>query len=141
MEIRSIKCVLYSLNDWTTVIVIFLMIICPLVSSSINSLSEGSSSSSLHGERRVVSINCSKPLMATYYCEPPQIDPETQQPVNCGKNNRAKINCSLYDGFYCDGQKNITSFEREIECLYTNGYHFETALLLSIFLGKQLASC
>uniref|UniRef100_T1K0D6 TM2 domain-containing protein n=2 Tax=Tetranychus urticae TaxID=32264 RepID=T1K0D6_TETUR len=86
--------------------------------------------------RKLIPADCSQPLVGQYVCSEPIIDPTTQQPVNCDKNNKAKVNCTLRDGFYCDGQeKNVTTFLQDIDCLYTNGYYFETALLLSIFLG------
>lgn len=87
--------------------------------------------------RRLIPVNCSRPLMAQYNCSKPKIDEETQQPINCDKNNRAQVICHLYDGFVCDGTLNVTSFTRDIDCLYTNGYYFETTLLLSIFLGNE----
>lgn len=83
-----------------------------------------------------IPADCSNPLVGQYNCSEPLIDPDSQQPVNCDKNNKAQINCTLYEGFFCHGTPNVTSFTKEIDCLYTNGYHFETALLLSIFLGK-----
>lgn len=87
--------------------------------------------------RKSIAADCLSPLVGQFNCSEPIIDSTTQQPVNCDKTNKAKINCSLGEGFYCKGypDKNVTTFSMEIDCLYTNGYHFETALLLSIFLG------
>lgn len=86
--------------------------------------------------RKLIPVNCKRPLMGQYLCRLPTIDSDTQQPINCGKDNKAKVICDLYEGFVCDGTVNVTSFTRDIDCLYTNGYYFETTLLLSIFLGK-----
>jgi len=79
-------------------------------------------------------INCSQPLIGQYWCQPPAIDPETQQPVGCGPNNRALVNCTLWVGLVCADTLNET-FQLPIECRHTNGYSYETALILSIFLG------
>ena len=84
------------------------------------------------------SADCERPLKGQFKCDAVVISKETQQPVNCQKNNKALINCTINKGFYCKGTQNETRFVREIDCLYTNGYYFETALLLSIFLGKTL---
>lgn len=92
------------------------------------------------------------------------IDPKTQQPIGCTKHNVAKVWCIAADGLVCGETKNA-SFRGEIPCQWTwvfanelricieqahwnymslvyiiyiihrNGYHFDTALLLSIFLG------
>ncbi|KAH8032475.1 hypothetical protein MRX96_013878 [Rhipicephalus microplus] len=81
--------------------------------------------------------NCSALLMGQYSCVAPEIDPATQQPTTCGPDNLARVVCTVADGIIC---KNGTgtgrdTFEKAIACRYTNGYSFETALLLSVFLG------
>ncbi|XP_031620496.1 TM2 domain-containing protein CG10795 [Contarinia nasturtii] len=84
-----------------------------------------------------VEINCSTLRMGQYMCPDPNInhiDPKTQQPIGCTKNNVAKVWCIAAEGLICSETKN-TSFKGEIPCRWTNGYHFDTALLLSIFLG------
>ncbi|RWS06840.1 TM2 domain-containing protein CG10795-like protein [Dinothrombium tinctorium] len=73
--------------------------------------------------------------MGQYSCPKLVIDPITEQPINCGRNNRALINCTLNEGIVCEDDPNRNTFIKEIPCLYTNGYYFETSLLLSIFLG------
>ncbi|XP_067127992.1 TM2 domain-containing protein biscotti [Centruroides vittatus] len=82
-------------------------------------------------------INCSEILMGQYVCALPVIDPETQQPQGCTKENIAKVNCTTSAGIICKPGTglNSTVFQKDIPCLYTNGYSFERALLLSIFLG------
>lgn len=42
--------------------------------------------------------------------------------------------CIAVPGLICAETGN-TSFTKEVPCKWTNGYHFDTALLLSIFLG------
>lgn len=84
-------------------------------------------------------FECSTLRMGQYICPDPDpsynyIDPKTQQPYGCTKENKAKVQCKAADGIICAETKNAT-FRREIPCKWTNGYSFETALLLSIFLG------
>lgn len=86
-------------------------------------------------EYTVYETNCSLTLqMGQYLCHPPEIDPQTQQPTTCTKNNTAQVLCSAADGIVCLESGNGT-FVKEIPCSWTNGYSFETSLLLSIFLG------
>ncbi|KAF4520962.1 hypothetical protein B566_EDAN011598 [Ephemera danica] len=75
--------------------------------------------------------------MGQFLCPDPainHIDPQTQQPRNCTKQNTAKVACRAAPGILCLESGNET-FWRDIPCEYTNGYSFETALLLSVFLG------
>ncbi|KMQ89258.1 tm2 domain-containing protein, partial [Lasius niger] len=75
--------------------------------------------------------------MGQYICPHPDydfIDPKTQQPRGCTKENKAKVLCLVADGLVCTETKNNT-FKKDIPCKWTNGYSFETSLLLSIFLG------
>src|SRR5271154_4922452 len=44
------------------------------------------------------------------------------------------VKCEAVDGLVCEESGNRT-FEREIPCKWTNGYKYDTALLLSVFLG------
>ena len=81
-----------------------------------------------------VAINCSDLLLGQYQCWPPAVDAETQQPIGCTPNNTALVNCTLIPGLKClstDSQH----FQMPIQCRHTNGYSYETALLLSVFLG------
>ncbi|XP_012167124.1 TM2 domain-containing protein CG10795 [Bombus affinis] len=82
-------------------------------------------------------IDCSNLRMGQYICPHPDydfIDPKTQQPKGCTKENKAKVLCLAADGLICTETKNNT-FKKDIPCKWTNGYSFETSLLLSIFLG------
>ncbi|KAK2575664.1 hypothetical protein KPH14_012060 [Odynerus spinipes] len=75
--------------------------------------------------------------MGQYICPHPDydfIDPKTQQPKGCTKENKAKVLCLAADGLICTETRNNT-FKKDIPCKWTNGYSFETSLLLSIFLG------
>ncbi|KAK7586011.1 hypothetical protein V9T40_003887 [Parthenolecanium corni] len=82
-------------------------------------------------------VECTKLLKGQFLCPDPSydfIDPKTQQPKGCTSNNLASVKCRAADGIKCNGTGNET-FWKEIPCRWTNGYHFETTLLLSIFLG------
>lgn len=81
--------------------------------------------------------DCSKLMKGQYICPDPSynlIDPKTQQPWGCTKENKARALCLAADGIICRETNNGT-FWIDINCKWTNGYHFETALLLSVFLG------
>ncbi|XP_065084848.1 TM2 domain-containing protein CG10795 [Ochlerotatus camptorhynchus] len=84
-----------------------------------------------------VEIDCSDLRMGQYLCPDPNvrhIDPKTQQLRGCTKDNKARVWCLAVEGITCSETKN-SSFTREMPCKWTNGYHFDTALLLSVFLG------
>lgn len=113
---------------------------------------------------RTIEVDCDKLLVGQYICPDPNInfiDPNTQQPYGCTKDNVAKIWCMAADGLTCADTKN-SSFLGEIQCQWTyvnfiwvphvylccnyvslvcailfcrNGYSFDVALLLSVFLG------
>ena len=80
------------------------------------------------------SVNCSRLLRGQYTCDAPVVDPVTQQPVGCTRHNTAPVTCTLNPGLYCLNTSS-SSFVGSAECQWTNGYSFETSLLLSIFLG------
>ncbi|XP_065164844.1 TM2 domain-containing protein CG10795-like [Atheta coriaria] len=83
-------------------------------------------------------VDCSTLRMGQYLCPDPrfynQIDPKTQQLRNCKKNNKALMQCVAVEGLMCTETKNSTFF-KEVPCKWTNGYSFETTMLLSVFLG------
>ncbi|PSN48922.1 TM2 domain-containing protein [Blattella germanica] len=84
-------------------------------------------------------VECSTLRMGQFICPDPDpeydyIDPKTQQPYGCTRENKAKVRCKAADGINCTETNNST-FKRDIPCKWTNGYSFETAMLLSIFLG------
>ncbi|ENN81244.1 hypothetical protein YQE_02338, partial [Dendroctonus ponderosae] len=75
--------------------------------------------------------------MGQFLCPDPSydlIDPVTQEIRGCTKEGKAKVKCLAVDGLACEGTKNRT-FTKEMPCRWTNGYHYDTSLLLSIFLG------
>jgi len=65
-------------------------------------------------------------------CVSPSIDMTTQELSGCLENNSAAGHCSALNGVLCEGPRNWTSY---FPCRYTNGYQFEVALSLSVFLG------
>jgi len=81
------------------------------------------------------SIDCNALKKGQYLCPMPDIDVETQQPRDCDKITKtAKINCVAAPGINCKETGNAT-FTGNVDCKWTNGYNFDTALMLSIFLG------
>lgn len=84
------------------------------------------------------SVNCSHVVRGQYSCVRPEIDPKTQQPAGCREDNRAPVTCRLNEGVECEGgegEEGRKTFTGTVSCEWTNGYSFETSLLLSIFLG------
>lgn len=68
-----------------------------------------------------IEVDCSKLLMGQYMCPDPNvnfIDPKTQQPFGCTKDNIAKVWCIAADGLTCTETKN-SSFLGEIPCQWT----------------------
>ncbi|XP_061174351.1 TM2 domain-containing protein CG10795-like [Saccostrea echinata] len=90
-------------------------------------------------------LKCEDLLMGQYYCKEPLIDAETQAEVNCDPESKTTpTECIIAEGIKCIPQHSGTpytfngtevGFSRPVPCRWTNGYNFETALLLSVFLG------
>jgi len=83
------------------------------------------------------SVECSNLQAGQFLCLLPEINSETQQPKDCQLVNGtglAPIQCKAISGIVCSSTCNQT-FTRHEECKWTNGYQFDTALLLSVFLG------
>ena len=93
-------------------------------------------------------VNCSQLRVGQYICPPqPEIDPLTQQPVNCSINNTAPLTCHLIEGLRClvettggpqspaNNRLNDTHFVLQQPCQYTEGHSFQTTLFLAVFLG------
>ena len=81
---------------------------------------------------------CNELPVGKYICEKPIVDIDTQSVANCTLNNTVVVNCLPIAGVVCDGKvfDGLTpAFTREEFCHYSNGYSFEVALSLSIFLG------
>lgn len=85
----------------------------------------------------IYNLDCTTARIGQYICPAPDIDANTQQPVNCTINSTAPLLCRLVDGMRCQESTGIndTHFIMQQPCQYTTGHSFETALLLSVFLG------
>ncbi|XP_044592661.1 TM2 domain-containing protein CG10795 [Cotesia glomerata] len=82
-------------------------------------------------------VDCINLQIGQYICPHPNfdlIDRTTQQIRGCSKENKARVDCLAGDGLICSETLNNT-FKKDIPCKWTNGYSFETSVLLSIFLG------
>lgn len=92
--------------------------------------------SSLSPESEV--LHCSKLLFGQYTCDEPVIHPETQQAKDCDRETRTvAVACHPAPNITCQGRvyNDSLGFYKHVPCKWTNGHSFETALLLSIFLG------
>ncbi|CAG5133637.1 unnamed protein product [Candidula unifasciata] len=80
---------------------------------------------------------CTELLLGQYLCSDPEIDPKTQQARYCSKEKQeVAVLCKLAPGIgECEGLFPNGTFQRTVPCKWTNGHSFETALLLSVFLG------
>ncbi|RUS72356.1 hypothetical protein EGW08_019892 [Elysia chlorotica] len=80
--------------------------------------------------------DCSELLIGQYLCAEPEIDPDTQNIQGCSKeSNSAYVWCLPAPDVNCKGLQHNGTFAKSVPCHWTNGQSFETALLLSIFLG------
>merc|ERR1739841_432789 len=80
-------------------------------------------------------VDCKKLIKGQYLCTNLDIDEETQQPKGCNRDTeRADQICEAAPPIICRETK-TSNFTKEIPCKWTNGYHYDTALTLSIFLG------
>jgi len=83
-------------------------------------------------------LPCASSLLpGQYLCLHTEVDPTTQQLRDCRLINgtgKAPVACQALPGIKCSGTCNET-FTRYEDCKWTNGYQFDTALLLSVFLG------
>jgi len=78
-------------------------------------------------------------LLGQYLCTELDVDPATQQLRGCrdtagNGTGLAPQLCTALPGIVCESTCNST-FTKLHPCNWTNGYHFHTALLLSVFLG------
>ena len=99
-------------------------------------------------ENGTVTPKCSSLLMGQFRCDDPDIDPSTQQARGCDESRNVKVQCRPAPNITCIPDKVLNSAEapkkfngsqagfiQSVDCKWTNGYSFETSLLLSIFLG------
>ncbi|GFO40742.1 Tm2 domain-containing protein [Plakobranchus ocellatus] len=108
-----------------------LLVILPVVTQTLASTVEG------HQDSEEDSLKaCSDLLIGQYLCGEPEIDPKTQSIQGCSKDTRTGyVWCTPAPGVTCNGLHKNGTFPKNVPCEWTNGQSFETALLLSIFLG------
>ena len=81
---------------------------------------------------------CSSLLMGQFKCTEPLIDDSTQSAINCSSKGIVKVPCYPATDVVCENRKfdgKTIGFYREVECRYVTRYHYQTAVLLSVFLG------
>jgi TM2 domain-containing membrane protein YozV len=85
---------------------------------------------------------CSELASWQYDCIYPNISSVTYEYEGCPSSGQLSIQCFPLDGVNCTldnstfyANDNRIYFLREIDCYYTNGFYFFTAMGLSIFLG------
>lgn len=83
-------------------------------------------------------VDCASELLeGQFLCTNLDIDTDTQQLRGCilvNGTGKAPQQCYAVPGIKCTTTCN-SNFTRYEPCNWTNGYHFDTALLLSVFLG------
>ncbi|KAG5677836.1 hypothetical protein PVAND_007558 [Polypedilum vanderplanki] len=87
----------------------------------------------------VYATDCTKLRVGQFLCPDPDssydyIDKNTQSVIGCKNDSTATVRCLASEGIICSDTGNNT-FYGKIDCDYTNGKHFDVALILSIFLG------
>jgi len=118
-------------------LLLFLLLLYPslLSSSSSSGIEEVDEE---HIEECDDALDCSKDLLpGQFLCLVRSVDAVTQQLVDCKREHgedKAPETCQALPGVVCRHSCNET-FTREVGCKWTNGYQFDTALLLSVFLG------
>ena len=83
------------------------------------------------------SVDCSSLLPGQFLCLDKDIDPNTQQLRGCHLVNGSVLasqQCEAIPGVVCQESCNST-FTKQVPCKFTNGYNYDTALLVSVFLG------
>lgn len=89
---------------------------------------------------------CEDLQMGQYSCLNPAISTESQSEVGCDRNTRTvPVSCMPAENITCKSSVNggkelifngtMVGFFKNVSCRWTNGYSFEKALLLSVFLG------
>lgn len=83
--------------------------------------------------------SCDSLQIGQYTCEAPVIDPNTQSAVNCSSASRTvPVACFPVEGVICNGQLfdgKTVAFYTSVPCRLTANKRYDTALLLSVFLG------
>lgn len=81
---------------------------------------------------------CSQLNIGQYKCDQPVIDDQTQSAVNCTKQNLVQVPCYPAKNIICENKVfdgETIGFYKQVTCRYVTHYQYQTAVLLSIFLG------
>ena len=81
---------------------------------------------------------CSQLSIGQYKCDKPVIDEQTQSARNCSSDNTVSVACYPARNVTCDGKQfdsKQIGFYKSVRCRYVTKYHYQTAVLLSVFLG------
>ncbi len=81
---------------------------------------------------------CSTLLLGQFKCVTPVIDELKQTAQNCQPNSQVKVACYPVLNITCESKRfdGLTiGFYRYETCRYVTSYHYQTAVLLSVFLG------
>lgn len=81
---------------------------------------------------------CSGLLMGQFVCDKPKIDDYTQAAINCSSNSSVKVACYPNKKIKCEGKTfdgKTIGFYKDTLCRFVTKYHYQTAVLFSIFLG------
>lgn len=79
-----------------------------------------------------ISIQCNQSYEWQYYCIEPNISDIQWKKENCHEQNIWHQQCEVYDTINCEGNR---TFIRKKWCPNANGLKYNTAVLLSFFLG------
>lgn len=86
----------------------------------------------------IVSRPCSELQIGQFKCSQPVIDHHTQTAVNCSTDRSVHVPCYPANGVICEEKTfsgKMIGFYKKTACRYVSKYHYQTAVLISIFLG------
>jgi TM2 domain-containing membrane protein YozV len=81
---------------------------------------------------------CSQLSLGQYTCSQPQVNLEYQTEEGCMPSRLVNVSCYPTSGVICENRTfdgKTMAFRKEIACRYVTQYRYQTAVLLSIFLG------
>lgn len=118
---------------------LLLLLVSLLTSSSSGQEDEEEREEEEEGQDCPEAMDCNKDLLpGQFLCLLRNVDPATQQLKDCMRSvegiDKAPETCEALQGIVCKPTCNET-FTRQVDCKWTNGYQYDTALLLSVFLG------
>ncbi|OCT84850.1 TM2 domain-containing protein 1 isoform X1 [Xenopus laevis] len=87
-------------------------------------------------------VKCDELRLGQFICADPEINPVTQEPVNCSNYTAdapcfpaPNITCKVYGGNVTTFTGKEIGFYRPFPCRNVNGYSYKVAVALSLFLG------